>query len=357
MRDTGRKLLEWYYLNKRELPWRKINEPYLIWISEIILQQTRVDQGMDYYLRFIDRFPDVELLAKADEEEVLKYWQGLGYYSRARNLHFSAKYICDEWGGKFPGTYDEILKLKGVGPYTAAAIASIAFNLSYPAVDGNVMRIISRIFGIDEPINSTSGEKEIKKAIDEIFLPDRPGDFNQAMMEFGALFCVPKNPPCEECFLKDACRAYNQNRVELLPVKIKAASPKDFFINYFVITDDENNIVFRKRSNTGIWKNLYDFPSIDETEKITTEQLIVSEEFKNLLNEQDFTISGPVLLKHQLSHKNIKAAFYKIEVQNVGKLKLDPGSVSIKITETETYPVSKLMASYIENHLFEGITE
>lgn len=351
MKETGKKLLEWYGKNKRKLPWRTTKDPYTIWISEIMLQQTRVDQGMDYFLRFIKRFPDVQALAKAEEEEVLKYWQGLGYYSRARNLHFSACYIVNELNGIFPRTYDEILKLKGVGPYTAAAIASIAYNLPHPVIDGNVFRIISRIFGIEDPINSTEGLKKISAKVNAIFISEESGDFNQAMMEFGALFCTPKNPQCDQCTIRSSCIAFKKGKVNELPKKLKTQAPKDLFIHYFVFFNKKENMVYiRKRANTGIWKNLYDFPSIDSEKNISENDILNDKEFKSLIDHQKISLKNPVLLKHQLSHKNIFAHFYLIPLSKKLHTDKHKNIRDVKLENLHKYPVSRLIDSYLSEH-------
>ena len=349
MKDTGRVILAWYVENKRKLPWRETNDPYKIWISEIMLQQTRVNQGMDYYLRFIKRFPDIKSLAKADEEEVLKHWQGLGYYSRARNLHFSARYIQNELGGFFPENYEEILKLKGVGPYTAAAIASIAYNMPHPVMDGNVFRIISRIFGIDEPINTAKGQNLISEKVNTIFIKEEAGDFNQAMMEFGALFCTSKNPHCENCVLRNSCVAFKYNRVKDLPIKLKSRPPKDLFLYYFVILNEKDDSIYlRKRENSGIWKNLYDFPSFDTDKKVSYSQMTESDEFKTLLNNQSYIISKPKFLKHQLSHKNIFANFFLIRIKEKLKFIKNTSLIAVKPDKLREFPVSRLITTYLD---------
>ena len=237
-------IYDWYRINKRELPWRNTNDPYKIWISEIILQQTRVAQGTDYYLRFIERFPTVTQLATANEEEVLKLWQGLGYYSRARNLHTAAKTILESYGSTFPGNYKDIIHLKGIGPYTAAAISSIAFNLPYPTVDGNVYRVLSRYFGIGTAIDSNAGKKEFGQLAEELLLKKDPGMHNQALMEFGALQCTPKSPLCTECPVASSCFAFENALTEQLPLKEKkyevskgridfiVSGKKEFFIDF-----------------------------------------------------------------------------------------------------------------------------
>src|SRR5690554_730198 len=218
-------LILWYLKNKRNLPWRNTTNPYYIWLSEVILQQTRVNQGLEYYLRFIDEYPNVKRLSNAKEDDILKMWQGLGYYSRARNLHAAAKYITNELDGAFPTTYKEILKLKGVGPYTAAAISSFAFKLPHAVVDGNVNRVLSRVFNIDTPINSTQGKKQFQEIADACLSHSQPDIYNQAIMELGATICKPTNPDCENCPLLYKCISRKENTISLRPVKIKATKP------------------------------------------------------------------------------------------------------------------------------------
>lgn len=352
MRDAGRKILNWYKENKRELPWRETKNPYLIWISEIILQQTRVEQGLSYYLKFVMRFPNVNSLAQADEKEVLNYWQGLGYYSRARNLHFSARYISDDLKGHFPNTYEDLLKLKGVGPYTASAIASISFNLPHAVIDGNVMRVVSRLFGIDEPINTTIGLKKIGEKLNEIFDETKPGDFNQAMMEFGALFCSPHNPNCENCIFNNDCVAFNLGKVKELPLKVKAQAPKDWFIYYFVIYNEKDNTIYlKKRENSGIWKNLYDFPSLDSSKKKSLEQVYETEEFSKIFKKHPLLNSNPEILKHQLSHKNVFANFFLIRKEDCLLNKDFNGLIAVKLNKIKEYPISRLIDIYISKFL------
>jgi A/G-specific adenine glycosylase len=348
-KDIGKHLLGWYNIYKRNLPWRKTNDPYLIWISEIILQQTRIDQGLDYYLRFVKRFPNINLLAQANEEEVLKYWQGLGYYSRARNLHFSARYIVDNYNGNFPNAYDEIKKLKGIGPYTAAAISSIAFNLPYPVIDGNVLRVVSRLFGITETINTSIGLKIIEKNLNSIFVKEKAADFNQAIMEFGALYCKPQNPECTDCIFKDDCIANTKKLVDILPNKEKLNKPKNLFLYYFVLKN-ENLFYVRKRENKGIWKNLYDFPCIERNKDIKIELLFQSKDFNKIIKNRTFNlIFESEVYKHQLSHKTIYARFFifslnKKEFKNFGN-----NFIKINEEELRKLPVSRLIENFIKN--------
>jgi A/G-specific adenine glycosylase len=219
--NFSEEIIKWYKKNKRDLPWRRTKNPYQIWLSEVILQQTRVDQGMDYYLRFTKEFLNIDELARAKEDKVLKLWQGLGYYSRARNLHATAKMVSRQYKGEFPSSHDEILKLKGVGEYTAAAIASFAFDQCYPVVDGNVFRVLSRVFAIETPIDSGLGKKEFYSLAKELIDPSQPALYNQAIMEFGAIQCKPKNPDCYNCPLKGMCLAHSKKMVERLPIKSK----------------------------------------------------------------------------------------------------------------------------------------
>ena len=243
----------WYSLFKRDLPWRMTRNPYFIWLSEIILQQTRIDQGLAYYGRFTDEFPSISDLASASEDYILKLWQGLGYYSRARNLHFTAKYINQYYNGLFPSDYDSIRSLKGIGDYTAAAIASISFNLEYPAVDGNVYRVLSRYFGISDPIDTSTGKKTFYNLAKELIKGTDPGMHNQAIMEFGALQCTPKNPDCQLCPLKESCYAFLSKKISELPVKQNKTKQRDRYFNYLVLAG-KSNIWMRKRIGNDIWK-------------------------------------------------------------------------------------------------------
>ncbi|MBL4723936.1 MAG: A/G-specific adenine glycosylase, partial [Lutibacter sp.] len=279
--NLSNQLILWYLSNKRDLPWRSTRNPYHIWLSEIILQQTRVDQGMAYYLKFIKVFPTVNDLAAASEEQVLKLWQGLGYYSRARNLHFSAKYVVEQLSGVFPSTYDEILKLKGVGDYTASAIASFCFNEVAAVVDGNVYRVLSRYFGISTPINSTKGIKEFKLLAQELIDVKDPGTHNQAIMEFGARMCKPQNPDCISCPLNESCVAVSEKSIKNLPVKVKKIKIKQRFFNYLVIQTKDKKTKIGKREN-GIWKNLYEFPLIETSKEINENDLIEHKDFIEL---------------------------------------------------------------------------
>ena len=270
------RLIRWYEANKRDLPWRNTTDPYIIWISEIILQQTRVDQGISYFNKFIKRFPDISSLANAKETEVLSTWQGLGYYSRARNLHRAAIDIRER-GGIFPNNYEDILNLKGVGPYTAAAISSFAFDLPHAVIDGNVNRLITRLFAIEAPVNSTEVKKEIYRLTNKLFNPKSAATNNQAIMEFGALHCTISSPACVDCPFNQECQAYLMGKTGEIPVKGKKITKKERFFNYMVIRNVDS-IILNKRTEKDIWKNLYDFPLVDSTKK--------NEVVKALLNEE-----------------------------------------------------------------------
>lgn len=352
MNDVSERLFEWYKNHKRDLPWRRTRDPYFIWISEIIFQQTRIEQGLGYYERFVEKYPNVNDLASADEENVLKSWQGLGYYSRARNLHYSAKHIMNELNGMFPNTYDEILKLKGVGPYTAAAIASISFNLPYPVIDGNVQRLISRLFCIQEAVNNSLGMKLISESIQIIFNSVCPGDFNQAMMEFGARICKSQNPKCDECVLNESCRAYKTGLVEKLPLKVKNKKPKDLFIYYYVIgikKKANQHYYFRKRGNEGIWRGLYDFPSLESNSELKKSTIIEHPYILDLLgNTQVEVLDISAYQKHQLSHKNIKACFILLKLKEELKSFLCEDLQLTQASKMDELPVPKLIFNFIK---------
>lgn len=340
-------LIKWYSLNKRELPWRETKDPYLIWISEIILQQTRVIQGYEYYIRFTETFPNVIVLANANENEVLKLWQGLGYYSRARNLHATAKIITENYNGIFPTNYEDVLSLKGIGEYTAAAITSFAYNLPYAVVDGNVFRFLSRLFGINTPINTTQGKKEFTNLANELLDTQKPGAHNQAIMEFGALQCTPTSPRCNECPLSEICVAYNQGSISQLPVKQGKTKTKERFFNYLDIRCN-STIYLHKRTGNDIWKNLYELPLIETDKRLTFEELQKTKEFEELLKDAGNILIEPrgINLKHVLSHRIIHAVFYTIEISNDSHLK--EFYTSAHITDLSAFPISRLVDRYFE---------
>ncbi|WP_417290588.1 A/G-specific adenine glycosylase [Corallibacter sp.] len=338
-------LINWYSVNKRVLPWRKTKNPYHIWLSEIILQQTQIKQGLPYYEAFISKYPNVLSLANAPESEVLKLWQGLGYYSRARNLHASAKYIVNDLNQEFPDTYKTLLKLKGVGDYTASAIASICFNEPAAVVDGNVYRVLSRFYGIDTPINSSKGIKLFKALAQDIIDENNPGDYNQAIMEFGAVQCKPANPDCNICPLTQDCVAYRNNNVQELPVKIKAKKPQKKFFNFLVFISDSETTVLEKRKGKGIWENLYQFPLL-ESDKSLTEKSIKEtlKDYKLTKNSSyKLTLFNQDEIIHKLSHQHLYAKFW---ILNVSEL---PQTVTpVPISKINDYAVPVLIGNFIE---------
>ncbi|WP_196889116.1 A/G-specific adenine glycosylase [Aureivirga sp. CE67] len=306
-------LLKWYLENKRNLPWRNSSDPYHIWISEIILQQTKIEQGLPYYEKFINNFPKVENLANADEEAILKMWQGLGYYSRARNLHFSAKYILNELNGEFPNTYKELLKLKGVGDYTASAVASICFDEKTAVVDGNVYRVLARYFGINTPINSTKGIKEFKALAQSLISEEKPGEYNQAIMDFGATQCKPQNPLCDSCPFNESCIALAKNEISNLPVKEKKTKISKKHFNFIIPINSNNKTILEKRTSKGIWLNLYQFPLFETKSELTEENF----EIENIVEKYNFDINTIKLFNnepiiHKLSHQHIHTKFWII---------------------------------------------
>lgn len=314
--EFSRILRDWYQKNGRNLPWRTTRDPYKIWLSEIILQQTRVDQGLPYYLRFIEAFPCVEQLAAAPEDEVLRLWQGLGYYSRARNLQSAAKQVVSEHKGKFPADYSAIKSLKGVGDYTASAIASFAFDLPHPVVDGNVYRFLSRFAGIDTPIDSTEGKKAFAALAAELFDPQHAAEHNQAMMEMGALICKPANPDCDACPFSMACHAYIYGKTGDLPVKSKKTKVRKRYLHYFLLSHEETFLI-RKRSGKDIWTGLYELPLIEAEQPIADP----GPELEKLLPRIRYRpIGKTVHLKHLLSHQELHVNFWHLECDTMPRL-------------------------------------
>lgn len=346
MDNISNPLIGWYSYNKRALPWRETKDPYKIWVSEIILQQTRVKQGLDYYYRFIDKYPDVQSLANSSIDELLKIWQGLGYYSRARNMHYTANEIVDKFKGEFPSSYDDLLKLKGIGDYTASAIASIAFNQTTAVLDGNVFRVISRFFGISESTQTVSGKKVFKQKLEKLIPKKDPGIFNQAIMEFGALQCTPHNPDCINCPLKTSCFAFNHQMIAELPVKKQKVKQKDRFFNYLLILTDEYTFIEQRTSND-IWKLLYQLPLIETTQKVSINELQENKLWINIFNHCELEIDpSPVEKKHILSHQKIHARFYKIKIKNLNGT-LVKKYQKIHLNELQNIGVPKLIENYI----------
>ena len=337
-------LTVWYQQNKRDLPWRTKNDPYWVWVSEIILQQTRVDQGTAYFLRFIERFPDVKTLADAPENEVLKLWQGLGYYSRARNMHVAARQIMNEFNGSFPDTIINIEKLKGIGTYTAAAIASIAFGLPYAAIDGNVYRVLSRMFGIETPIDSTIGKREFSELANELLDRQNPSVFNEALMEFGALQCIPQNPDCNSCPFQNQCIAFNQNKITTLPFKSKKTKAKNRYFNYLFIRQKEH-FYLEKREENDIWRNLYQFPLIESAKALNIEELLTTEQFKSLFDDMDISVDSisPEII-HVLTHQRLHVRFIEISIP---KSETSFPWIKILPNEVHDFPIPKLIDNFL----------
>ncbi len=311
-------LIEWYHKNSRDLPWRKTSDPYLIWLSEIILQQTRVDQGLAYFQKFENKYPSVFDLASASEEEVLRDWQGLGYYSRARNLHSTAKQVVESFDGVFPSSYKELIKLKGVGDYTASAIASFAFKEPVAVLDGNVFRVVSRYLGVKDDIADAKSRKVFKEALDHLFPEDEKlgYDFNQGIMEFGALQCKPKSTDCEECVFIDSCFAFEHDVVASLPVKSKKVKVKNRFFTYLVI-EKGNQLVMNQRESKDIWAQMFDFPLIESSgHDVSMLEVLIREKIQS----DCFNIKGvqdPI--KHILTHQHLFIQFVKVEISETLK--------------------------------------
>ncbi len=343
-------LLQWYRNNRRDFPWRRTKNPYKIWLSEIILQQTRTSQGLSYYTKFTDKFPTLRDLATAKEEKVLKLWQGLGYYSRARNLHASAKYIHQELKGVFPNRYNNLIRLKGVGPYTAAAVSSICFKEVKAAVDGNVYRVLSRVFNIETAINSTEGIKIFQKLADELICHKEPGDYNQALMDLGATICKAKNPICDVCPLQSKCIAREQKIADRRPVKTKKSKIKNRFLNYFCV-EYEKQFFMKKRTENDIWKKLYDFP-LKEVDCVTEELKQGDiEVIQSIIGENTFTLQKTRQYEHKLSHQKLHINIYYIKSHT--KIRKN-GFIKVNQHEAMKFPVPKPIEKFFKE-LFKGL--
>ncbi len=338
-------LTNWFDKNKRELPWRKSKDPYKIWLSEIILQQTQVKQGLPYYYKFLKNYPTVYELARSTEDEVLKNWQGLGYYSRARNLHSTAKYIVHQFNGVFPKKYIDLIKLKGVGDYTASAIASICFDESVAVLDGNVFRVLSRYFGIEIPVNSTQGIKHFKSLAKSLLPKKRIGDYNQAVMEFGALQCKPKLPNCRTCPINVNCVAFATNNIKNLPIKIKRTKIKDRYFNFLVYLTKKSETVIEKRNVKGIWQHLYQFPLIETKFSVSKKKLVSykkSLQKYNLINPEIELINKNEIV-HKLSHQKLHIKFWKLNQ----KIKHHN---TVYWNDLKKYPVPSPIAEFIRSY-------
>lgn len=346
MCDFKNKIITWYSANKRFLPWRETTDPYKIWLSEIMSQQTRVEQSLPYYLKFTETYPTVFDLAQASEEDILKLWQGLGYYSRARNLHTTAKFVALKLNGVFPGNYEGLIKLKGIGDYTASAIASICFNEPAPVVDGNVYRVLSRYFGVDLPVNSAKGIKYFKELATKLIDHEDPGTYNQALMEFGARQCKPQSPNCGMCPLNSSCVALEQKTVPILPVKIRNNKIKHRYFHYLIIVN-ENETILQQRTKKDIWQNLYEFPLIEDSTGLNEKTIVDHAVFKKHIGENEFLLSlfNENEIVHKLSHQYIHTKFWIVTLQSEIKN-------GIKKAGINDYPVPVLIANFVEEFEF-----
>ncbi len=349
MVDFESRLVGWYEENKRVLPWRETRDPYAIWLSEIILQQTRVNQGLPYYQKFIIRYPEVEKLAAAPKDEVFKLWQGLGYYRRAENMLKAARVIVEKYEGRFPDDFTALKKLPGVGEYTAAAIASMAFGQKVAVVDGNVYRVLSRIFGIRTVIQTSPAKKEFGAIMLSLMKRVPPGTFNEAVMEFGALQCVPVNPACSSCIFSEDCFAFRNNEINNLPV-IKPKKKKRNLFLYYLVIKFNGNIVLRRREKEDIWKGLYDFPSLEYTTRQKKQYVFNEIGQLSILSEEapekiEFLSQ---VFKHQLTHIEITARFIEITVNHQPDLETDKSLYLIPVNNLSKYPVSRLVERYLE---------
>lgn len=342
-------VVNWYTINKRDLPWRKTKDPYVIWLSEIILQQTRVEQGLPYFYRFLESYPSVADFARADEEEILKLWQGLGYYSRGRNMHAASKIVMEEHGGYFPSKYDELIKLKGVGEYTAAAISSFSADEVKAVVDGNVFRLLARFFGIGEVINSPQGKKTFTELANSLIDKQDPGTSNQAMMEFGSIVCKPRNPDCKACPLSQQCFALQNNMITVLPKKKKALAPRSRYFNYVVVLS-HGSILMNKRGPKDIWENLYEFPLFESERTLEVPELLGRPDFITSFGPEVRVVSVHGQIKHQLSHQTIYAQFVVIEADRL-EYSTNVGWQFIPLKDLDKVAQPKIIFSFLRNFL------
>jgi A/G-specific adenine glycosylase len=347
MTSISQHLIHWYLHNKRDLPWRDTEKPYNIWVSEIILQHTRVNQGINYYYRFIEKYPNLRSLASTNIDELLKIWQGLGYYSRARNMLHTAQYLMSNNKGEFYSNYKDLINLKGIGDYTASAIASICFNQPTPVLDGNVFRVIARVFGISESTQKQSGINKFKEILHKLIKNKNPGIFNQAIMEFGALQCIPKNPDCQICILKSNCFAFNNDLVLELPVKKQKIIQKARFFNYLHILYNDLTFV-EKRIKSDIWNSLYQFPLIETEKEYSLKELIKNKNWIEIFENTNPIIDIEVFeKKHILSHQIIFTRFYKIKLIQASIFLLT-NYQTIPIAELDTLSIPRLIEYYID---------
>ncbi len=350
MIDFTSSLIVWYKRHKRDLPWRETKDPYKVWVSEIILQQTRVNQGVKYYFSFLEAFPTVIDLANAKEDKVLKIWQGLGYYSRARNMHYTAKMIKNNLEGKFPDNYHDLLKLKGVGEYTAAAISSICFNENQTVLDGNVYRVLSRIYGIETAINTTKGKKEFYELAHSLNSTEQKGTFNQALMEYGAIHCTPKSPDCQSCIFA-SCYAFTNNVVDKFPYKESKVKVKKRFLYYFCFLQKGKFIPIERREGKDIWQGLYQFPVIDSDCELSVVELLEHKKFKRMMEDRIYTLMNISTNKHILTHQRLFVTVVNINLDDM--IAGDWNMVPIDKLIDYAFPVP--LATYIDNYLGENL--
>lgn len=338
-------LAAWYAREGRDLPWRTTRDPYRIWLSEVILQQTRVAQGMDYYLRFMERFPHVRALAAASEDEVLKIWQGLGYYSRARNLHAASRQVVERFGGVFPVTYDDVRSLRGVGDYTAAAICSAAYDAPHAVLDGNVFRVLARLFDLETPVDTTAGKRVFAELANKLLDTGRPGLYNQAIMDFGALQCTPAQPRCGDCPLAEHCLALAAGTVCMRPVKRGKTKVRDRWLNYLHVTCGDRTLLCR-REKQDIWQGLYEFPLIETVGPADFAELCRSEEFRALSGDTPWQLKHSTTMpKHQLSHQTLHAVFHRIETP---VLTPEAEAMAVPTVALGDYALPRLIDRYLE---------
>lgn len=353
MHPFSHNIIKWYHDNKRDLPWRNTDDPYIIWLSEVILQQTRVDQGMPYFHKFAEKFPSVKQFALATEDEILNLWQGLGYYSRARNMHQAAQQVLRDFDGQFPVDYHDLLRLKGIGEYTAAAVASFAGGQAKAVVDGNVYRVLSRYFNVDTPINTGRGKKEFQYLADEVMDSSQPGLFNQAIMEFGALQCKPRNPLCKTCVLRTQCLAYAAGTVDQLPKKQKAKPPRKRYFHYFLVQDGDR-LLMHKRGDGDIWTNMYQLPLIEAMVDSSSDQIPLPGSYGLDKQFEAFfgktipltLLEGPVI--HLLSHQQIHAYFWSIAAESIEHLVIKQNWNYVNTKDLNTLAKPKLIFSFLE---------
>jgi A/G-specific adenine glycosylase len=331
-------LLQWFLLNKRDLPWRKTKDPYFIWLSEIIFQQTRISQGIDYYLKFVEKYPDIYDLASASEDEVLKLWQGLGYYSRARNMLKTARQIVEEYNGAFPSELTELLKLKGIGEYTASVILSVCYDKPFAVIDGNVNRLISRLYNIHDFIDVPAGQHKIRQKVDLLLDKKCPGDFNEAMMDFGAMLCTPQNPDCRNCPLQKYCIAFHKGTMNILPLKSPKKENKKRTFHYFFIRT-EKGILLKQRTQKDIWHNLFDFPMIELSADENLSKELIASYFGRV--ESKFNLIQEIM--HKLTHQELSLYFYEVIFDQTPE-----GYIEVSFNDLHSYAVPKPIENFLK---------